>query len=340
MRKIFAFLFLIVFLTACGLVGSPTQESTPIPGATESPAPTSTFTPEPVTPLVILVLPEDMVQAEAERYQSTVYELAQASGYRFQVRSGLTESDVQNEPGLGVIIAIGVDPGLVSLATAAPAVQFLGANISGLTPTANLSSVGASSNAPIQQAFIAGYMAALLSPDYRVGLITMEDDAGQKAITAFTNGRAFYCGLCNPAFPPFYKYPVHPQIPLNTQLNQYPYYSDYFLDMLVDVAYVEPRAATPELLDYMAQRGLLIISERLPFESLQTNWVASLQPDLVPAIQRLWPDLIAGRGGQTISTPLLLTDVNPELLPDGKQGMVQELLDNLLLGLVDTGVNP
>jgi hypothetical protein len=90
----------------------------------------------------------------------------------------------------------------------------------------------------------------------------------------------------------------------------------------------------------MAQRGLLIISERLPFESLQTNWVASLQPDLVPAIQRLWPDLIAGRGGQTISTPLLLTDVNPELLPDGKQGMVQELLDNLLLGLVDTGVNP
>jgi hypothetical protein len=55
---------------------------------------------------------------------------------------------------------------------------------------------------------------------------------------------------------------------------------------------------------------------------------------------RLWPDLIAGRGGQTISTPLLLTDINPELLPEGKQGMVQELMNNLLLGLVDPGVSP
>jgi hypothetical protein len=275
MRKYFALLLSLISLTACSLTGSPTQNATPIPDAAQPLIPSPTYTPEPVTPLVILLLSPDTVQAEADRYQSTVYDLAQASAYRFQVRSNLTESDVQMEPGLGVVIGIGTDPGLASLAAAAPAVQFLGANISGLTPTANLSTVGASSDSAVQQAFIAGYMASLLSPDYRVGIITMESETGQKAIDAFTNGRAFYCGLCNPAFPPFYKYPVHPQIPLNTQLNQYPYYSDYLLDMLVDVAYVEPQAATPELLDYMAQRGLMIISERLPFESLQTNWVAS-----------------------------------------------------------------
>ena len=83
MRKIFAFLFLLIFLTSCSLIGNPTQESTSIPDATEPPAPTSTYTPEPVTPLVILVLPADMVQTEANHYQSAVYELAQASGYRF-----------------------------------------------------------------------------------------------------------------------------------------------------------------------------------------------------------------------------------------------------------------
>lgn len=340
MRKRFAFLFLLVFLTACGLIGSPTEESTPILGATQPPLPSPTYTPEAVTPLAILVLPADMVQTEANRYQSAVYELAQASGYRFQVRSNLTESDIQMEPGLVVVIAIGIDPGLASLTVAVPGVQFLAANVPNLSPAANLSTVGASSDTPIQQAFIAGYIAALLSTDYRVGLITMDDDAGQKAIAAFTNGRTFYCGLCNPAFPPYYKYPVHPQIPLNTQPNQYPSYSDYLLDMMVNVAYVEPRAAVPELLAYMAQKGLLIISERLPYADLQRNWVASLQPDIVPAIQRLWPDLTAGIGGQTISTPLLLTDVNPELLPEGMQATVQELLDNLLLGLVDPGVSP
>jgi len=340
MRKIFAFFFLLVFLASCSLIGNPTQESTPIPDATEPPAPISTYTPEPVTPLVILVLPADIVQTEANRYQSAVYELAQASGYRFQVRSSLVETDIQMEPGLAVVIAIGIDPGLASLTAVAPGVQFLAANVPNLASAANLSTVGASSNTPIQQAFIAGYIAALLSTDYRVGLITMDDDAGQKAIAAFTNGRTFYCGLCNPAFPPYYKYPVHPQIPLTTQPSQFPPYSDYLLDMMVNVAYVEPRAAAPELLAYMAQQGLLIIGERLPYANLQTNWVASLQPDIVPAIQRFWPDLTAGIGGQTISTPLLLTDVNPELLPEGMQATVQELLDNLLLGLVDPGVTP
>ena len=340
MRNRFAFLFLLVFLTACSLAGGPGSGLTPSPENTQPIVPAVTDTPEPPTPLVILVLPADMTQSEADRYQGAVYDLAQGSGYRFQVRSSLSENDVQTEPGLSVVIAIGADPGLASLTVAAPTVQFLGADIPGLAPAANLSTVGAASNVPIQQAFMAGYIAALLSPDYRVGIITLENETGGKAITAFTNGRNFYCGLCNPAFPPFYKYPIHPQIPLNTALSLYPAYSDYLLDMMVDVAYVDPSAATPELLDYMAQRGLQIIGERLPFESLQSNWVASLQPDIIPAIQRLWPDLVAGQGGQTFATPLLLTDVNPELLPEGKQGLVLELLDNLISGLVDTGLSP
>ena len=130
---------------------------------------------------------------------------------------------------------------------------------------------------------------------------------------------------------------VHPQIPLNTPLSQYSAYSDYLFDRLVEVTYVDPLIATPELLDYMALYDMLLIGEYMPFEDLQPNWVASIQPDIAPAIQSLWSDLVVGLGGQKVPIPLMLTDINPDLL-GGKQRLVEEVLAGLQSGLIDTGV--
>ncbi|MBM3153317.1 MAG: hypothetical protein FJZ96_14115 [Chloroflexi bacterium] len=339
MRIRIASLLILFFLAACNPSGN-AEPVTP-PPASEPPVLTASPTPEAAKPLVILALPGDMPAATAAVYQTLIYDLAQASGHRLQMRSSLTESEIQNEPGLAVVVAFPPDPGLGAMAAAAPGVQFLGVGIPGLVPGGNLSAIGSASETSIQQAFVAGYMAAMLSIDYRVGLITPETDAGKKVIQAFSNGRTFYCGLCNPAFPPFtYKYPAHPEIPLGAPLEQYPFYTDFMLDYLVEVAYVHPDIATVDLLNYMATYNLKIIGERLPYDDLRPNWVASIQPDVAPAIERIWPDLVAGVGGQSLATPLYLTDINPNLLPEGKQGEVERMMDDLAAGLIDTGVAP
>ncbi len=68
--------------------------------------------------------------------------------------------------------------------------------------------------------------------------------------------------------------------------------------------------------------------------------MASIEPDLFHSIETIWPELVAGNGGRELPSPLTLTHINPALLSPGKQRLAEEILDNLLNGLVDTGVQP
>src|SRR5262245_41583787 len=77
-----------VMLSACGTGGETAATSTPIPTDTQIVHPTLTATP--TIPLAVLVIPADLDPDTSNLYQTTVYDLAQASGFRFQVRNTLT----------------------------------------------------------------------------------------------------------------------------------------------------------------------------------------------------------------------------------------------------------
>lgn len=331
-------LILCIVLAACTLPG----RSTPTATQTASPLPLATLTSTPPAPLVILVLPPDMPKDETNQYETATYNLAQQYGMRFQVRNSLTPVDINQEgPALKIVIAFSPDPGLAALSAAAPQAQFLAVGIPALKAAPNLSSIGASGPPSDKQAFLAGYIAGMVSNDYRIGIITLKGDPqGMAAEAAFSNGMHFYCGLCNPAFPPWYPYPIHIEIPSDVPTAQYPSYGGPLQNYMASVVYVYPPIATSELLGSLAQRGLNLIGESLPSNSLKSNWVASLKPDLLPVIQQIFPELLAGHGGQTLASPLSLADVNPDLLSAGKLRLVQEVLDGLQAGTIDTGVTP
>jgi hypothetical protein len=341
MRIKFAALVLMFFLAGCANSGSNTPTDLAPTDLPPTEAPTEMATTTPGTPLAILVIPVDMPQEQSNLYQTTLSELAQASGMRFQVRNSLTSVEIDLETNLKVVVAFPPDPGLAELAIGAPQVQFLGVTIPGLSASANLSLVGAEGTPIENQAFMAGYISALLSPDYRVGIITQKDTPeGILAYDAFLNGMVFYCGLCLPKFAPFYDYPVHSEVPNDTPEDEYRFFALPLKNYNVEFAYVFPGVATDDLFDTMSQYGLNIISQVRPNERLTANWVVSLQPNVIPAIQDLWSDLVDGQGGQNLPLPLYLADVNPELLSEGKQMDVQEILDRLQRGEISTGINP
>jgi hypothetical protein len=339
-RKLVFLFFTLILLTSCAFPGG----ATPSPeGSTSTPVSTATPT-LPSKPLTILVLPADMPRAESDQYQTLVYDLAQANGMRFQVRNVLTPDDLVFEgAALKVVIVLPPDPGLAALTAAAPGVQFLAVGIPGLAAAPNLSSIGAAGIPVDQQAFLAGYIAGMVAPEWKVGILYQKDTiGGEAARDAFTNGFYFYCGTCrNPYFTgPVGIYPILVGIPTDAPKSDYNGHADLLIHNLVKVAYVCPEVATPDLLSYMAQKGVLLISQNLPGEDLRSNWIASIQPDLISALQRIFPDLIAGRGGQVASTPLFLADVNPDLLSEAKMRLVQDVLDGLQNGTIGTGVNP
>ena len=343
MRIRFVFLLLtIALLTSCGLPGRATPAGE-IPTPTPTSGPTASPT-APILPLVILVLPADMPKADYEHYQTLVYDMAQAGGMRFQVRNTLTPADVSFEgPALKVVIALPPDPGLAVLAAAAPGVQFLAIGIPDVKAAPNLSTVGATGIPVDQQAFLAGYIAGLVAPEWKVGILYQKDTPeGEAARNAFANGFIFYCGSCrNPLFPqPAGIYPVFVGIPTDAKTSEYPAYADLLLHNVVKVAYVFPAIATPDLLNYMAQSGILVIGETFPGESARAHWVTSIQPDVTSAIQKIFPELVAGKGGQSVPTPLFLADVNASLLSQGKLRLVQQVLEGLQYGTISTGVTP
>jgi hypothetical protein len=333
--KVFLVIILLsAILSACGLFKK--AEPTVIP--TETPVPTPTLVPTPSLPLAILVLPADLDKETSDSYQKEVYDLAGQSGMRFQVRNSLAPADI--EPGLKIVVALPPDPGIAALAAAAPQVQFLAIGIPGISAGGNISTLAAGSQTDIP-AFIAGYTAAMISNDFHTGMVLPKDNAAaQSAATAFANGMAYYCGLCQPFYYVADSFPAFLTIPGDEKKTNYLGYVNTLISQYrVDTIYLYPDIEVKELTDQLGTTGGQFIGATLP-NPKPAGWVMTISPDQVKAITKAWPNLVAGQGGQNVQSPLGLADVDPGILSPGKQRLVQQVLDGLLSGRIATGTNP
>lgn len=327
--KLPVFFILLVLLSACS-AATTTVSPSPVPSATLAAVPT--LTPTPPTPLAILVLPASMDTETSNVYQKTVYDLTQTAGMRFQVRNHLTPADL--EPGLKIVIALFEDPGLAALAPAAPQVQFFAIGIPGLSAGGNISVLGDTSQADIA-GFLAGYTAAMLTDDYRIGMLMPKDNNDAiRMFNAFSNGMRYYCGLCRPYFFLPWSFPQYLEIPPDEDPNNYDAYADILiLQRKVGTLLIHPAVQTQELVDYVGTTGVYMIGISPP-QQRPAGWVMTIQPDTIKAIQAAWGQLLAGQGGITVQAPLGLSDVDPSLLSPGKLRLVQTTLDNLQAGLI------
>jgi len=321
-----------LILSACG-AEEPTATSITVPTDTPAPITLPTLTATPTVPLAILVIPTDLDAEASNLYQKTVYDLTQASGLRFQVRNSLTAADMA-EPGLQIVIALPPDPGIAALAATAPNVQFLAINISGITPGGNISALGSNTQTEIV-GFLAGYTAAMITDDYRIGMLMPKDNSDAiRTFNSYVNGMRFYCGFCRPYYFYNWSFPQYLEIAADEDKANYHAYADVLiLQYKVQTIYIHPDIYTTELVDYIGTTGTAMIGATSP-EQHPGGWVMTIQPDVIKAIQNAWPQLIAGQGGITVQSPLGLSDMDPSLLSPGKQRLVQKTLDDLQAGLI------
>lgn len=340
MHRFLAFLLLLALLSACTPpAATPGAADTPAtPQPTPTAAPTAGPTPTLAPPLVILVLPADLNEEESQAYQAAVYALAQDAGFRFQVRNRLGPEDL--EPALKIVIALPPDPGLAALAAAAPQTQFLAVNIPGVQPGGNVSVLGSDSIRTDQVAFMAGYIGAMVTEDfYQVGAMLRKDSPESPVIQkALTTGRTYYCGRCLPiGWFTRYTYPAFVEVPADAKPSEYGAYADFLIvQKKVETLFIQAGLDTPELLQYLATVGVLMIGTQSPARKV-TGWVVTLQPDYLAALRMAFPELVAGNGGRTFSAPLSFSDINPELFTPGKQADARRVLDDVLGGYIDTG---
>ncbi|MCZ2126807.1 MAG: hypothetical protein LC099_03420 [Anaerolineales bacterium] len=304
---------------------------TPVPSATPQPPPT--LVPTLSTPLALLILPADMDRETSDLYQKTVYDLAQASGFRFQVRNEIKPEDLA-DPTLKVVIALPPDPGIASFAASAPTVQFLAVNIPDVAAGGNVSALAPSQQVEIP-AFIAGYTLAMMTYEYRVGMLYPADDPNaQAAVVAFNNGARYYCGLCTGIYVDPAGYPTALGIPADEDPAKYGGYANILIsDRKVGGMYIYSSLGSDDFLSLVGAQGVYLIGTTLP-PHRPGGWLMTITPDTVKAIQKSWTQLIVGQGGINVQSPLGIEDADTGILTEAKLRLVRQVLDDLLTGRI------
>lgn len=308
-----------------------TPEATPSP--TVSPP---TDTPTPLPPLAIFLSPAQADPALAAELEGLLYTVVTRAGLRWQVRPSLSPDDLPD--GLQLVVALPPAPELPALVAAAPQVQFLAVGFGELPAAPNLSTVALQGASAGQQGFIAGFIAALITADTRVAMIGLAENAdSQSALIGFSRGITYFCGLCQPNYPPFYDYPYSLELPAGAQSIEWRALADFLLDHSVQTVFIFPGAGDDAMLQYLAEAGVSLIGAKSPPAGLEAHWAATLRSEPLPVIQQLLPELLAGNGGLQPLTPLVIAETNPELLTPGRLRLAEETLSDLLAGFIDSG---
>jgi hypothetical protein len=165
--------------------------------------------------------------------------------------------------------------------------------------------IGTPGDRPDQLGFIAGVIAAMVSPDWRAGVISLSDTIdGRSARTGFLNGVNFFCGLCLPIHPPVYEYPLYFELPSAPGRVAKP---PIIWSTITETVYVYPvRGMKP----CWPSAGAGVISSAAGnLLAVASNWVVSTDTDPLPLIQELVGSFLNGRlpEGEKLSVPYSIT---------------------------------
>ena len=321
----------------------PPEVSEPLRDTETPPAEQTAHTPTPTIPLVLLLAPPGSDPAQLAEIQPILAELATQEGYTLEVRPTLTSEQISES--VQMVVSLPPDPGLERLAAAAGSTRFLAIGIPDLAQAANLSSIFPQDNQPDQQGFMAGVIAALVTPDWRVGVISVSDTVdGIAARTGFMNGVVYFCGTCRQIYPPFFdsqnqliQYPLFVELPSGAADNEWESAADTLLGRGVETVYVYPGAGGESLLSYLAQAGVRLVGGTPPVEGLAENWVASVAPDPSFSLFSLLQKAVQGQEIPGNSSALQIAHINPDLLSPGRQKLAESVLDDLLAGYIEAG---
>jgi hypothetical protein len=327
---------LAIAISSCSDTTS-TEPSTPVPSILPTfTTPSATLTPTPVIEKVVLFGTDHSSHTFSQPVSAILSELAQNQGWKLIETE---ERPVQEFlPGTRVVVVLPPDPGLQTIAFENPDIQFLSIGISGLQPASNLNIIGPDGFREDRIAFIAGYISTVLTKDWRSGLINQAPSEWTTAINqSFTNGVVYYCGICQLTYPPYYDYPI------STSLSEAATDSDWesaintLISQSVRTVFIYSSEVNLPALENLSQNGIALFGTNSPPDALEESWITTIRFAPETKIRDHWEDLVNQNGGWVEEVPIILDNVNGVLFSVGKQDWVQEIIDDVVGGYIETG---
>jgi hypothetical protein len=328
-RSLLLLLLISLLLAGCNLAGETNDNVGPI--ATETTAvvttaPTETTAP----PVMILLAGPDSDPTKLNEAVSVMGTLATENGMVFEHRQILAAESAPDN--LGLVVVLPPANGLQELAAAQPAARFLALGVPGVSSSGNLVVVGSSGGNTDFQAFLAGYIAAVQSDDWRVGLVYLGDQAGQAYRNAFLTGAVYYCGSCNPYFPPFNEYPLYVEVPVGAGPESFQSAVDSLVGQGVNTIHLAPGAQSEALYRYAASFNLRFVGTDAPPSGLEAYWIAS-----VISTQQVDMRLVISQvlNGQAVTSAEGGVEISFTGLSEARLNFFREVLGQLENGAID-----
>ena len=326
-----ALVLLAALLAACSAASpapaTPTPAATLAAGATLTPAAQpATQIPTPAPGKVLLVAPNPD-SGTAAAVKASVSELAGASNLLVDSLTSLTAADLT--PEVRIVVLLAAPDGLNDLLAAAPKTQFVAVGVPGLQAGPNLSVI---TQQPEQAAFVAGFIATIVSEDWRsAGLVP---DSPASLQDAFLNGGRYFCGRCIPIHGPIVAFPLAAALPAGSSLNDWQAAVVTLQTKILETVYVDPTISSPDLLKLLADQKLVLVGGQTPTDDLRPQWAATVTSDVLTPLNTLWPALLAGTGDKSVAAAVQVSDINASLLTPGKQRLMQDVITGLQTGTI------
>ncbi len=289
--------------------------------------PTTSPTSAPVPPQIILVAPGAADARIAGQAEVALQNLAAGAGAGFVRQDSLP---VDDPAGIILLVAVSPDPGLQTWAASHLAVQTVSLGIIGLQATENLSLLAPDGIRYDQLGFALGYLAAMVTPEYRLGALALQASAESLALArGFVAGGTYYCGLCRPVHPPYVAYPAWFDAPGE------------------DLGFVGGDHAAGGATPGFPRRpgtesgaDLAFLGPDDLFSTLAPSWIASADFEVDEAFDALWAQVQAGEGGIVMPLGIRFHRVDTARVSEGRLELAETLLGDLVAGRIDTGVDP
>lgn len=312
-------ILLVLLLAACGS-GAAEPTATLPPVALPSATPTSP------PPLALLLVPEGADAAVAAESAAILQAYAAEIGLAYEQHSSLIAAELPAN--LSLLLVLSPTPTLGELAAAAPQARVIALGFDPGLAAANLEVLTFGSGSSSQAAFIAGYGAALLTEEWRVGVLYSAAEI--TLANAFVAGAEYFCGACDSLAPPYEDYPLAVQAdPANWQAS-----ADQLLNLGVRTFYLTPAMEVPELEAYLASWGVAIIGASAPAEAAAGNWAFSVAADPLAALRSALPARLRGQEPGEVTSSLGLSNVNETLFSSARQAHIAEIIADLLAGFI------
>jgi len=233
------------------------------------------------------------------------------------------------------VVALGPAPTLGNLLPVMPEVQFVAVGVEGLPLTANLTTLSSGGSESYSQAFMAGYIAAMFDEEYRVGIISLGDEEGRRYRDSFLNGAVYFCGFCNPIYPPYWEYPLYYEVSPGAAPEVWQQAAEDLISKSVTTIHVAPGVADERLDIYLAGRELMIVGTSIPPEGAKANWIASVEMGYLTGFEQILWDVFRGGALGEVLLSLEITHVNSEYMSEGRLAHSAEVIEQLANGMID-----